>query len=156
MAMQQAQQFWQREADSKGPNSDDPAYCYAQAHSAVSRPSTLWARDPIMFCYLGYSIRLSTTRDETMRITCLDAAKIALELAEYVTQPSQTFWGPQPGNLTGKPWEALGTSFWSEDTSWLVYIGKEQPDKDCSKTDLDSRYWPATKPPIRIRPIPPT
>ncbi|KAJ6263476.1 hypothetical protein Dda_2040 [Drechslerella dactyloides] len=119
---------------------DAENYCYAQANSAVE----VINKDPVMFCYLGYTIRLSTTRNETMRVKCLEAAKIASQLAQYVIDDSQTAYGSLPP-FPGMTWEMVGTSFWSEDPSWVVYIGNEAG-STCDPSD-SWPIWPAKKAP---------
>ncbi|KAK6352360.1 hypothetical protein TWF730_009189 [Orbilia blumenaviensis] len=116
-------------------------FCYAQAHSAIEGNPL----DPMIFCdpKTGYSIHLHTTRDDTMRVRCSDAARIAWEWAR--ANRGQPHEGPRPEveqvdpipSYPGREWQTLGQSFWSQDPSWIVYIGKE----DC--TSQDPRiFWP--------------
>ncbi|KAK6510270.1 hypothetical protein TWF481_004987 [Arthrobotrys musiformis] len=109
-------------------------------------------RDPIVYCdELGYSIRLHNEEEAPKSINCLDAAKIAYELSLYlVARPDNSevrdkYWvhaGRKIPTTPERRWETIGHSFWSEDPSWFVYIGKEPPGS--CKFRFDARdYFPA-------------
>ncbi|KAK6360044.1 hypothetical protein TWF696_001163 [Orbilia brochopaga] len=137
----------------QGPQTEaEGIYCYAQAHSAINGDPL----DPIMYCdETGFSIRLHTTRDNTMRILCSDAAKIAGNLAKLLPiDPGALIPDSKPAlplqtqdavpTHPGREWETIGHSLWSEDPSWFVYIGKEAPG-GCLLPD-PKVMWPAINP----------
>ncbi|KAF3920650.1 hypothetical protein ABW21_db0206214 [Orbilia brochopaga] len=126
-------------------------YCFSVPRSADAEAASL--QDPQIYCENKYSIRLGNTRNEVMRIRCLDAVKIAVQLADYITEPNQAFSGPSPNVPENKkwPWEAVGTSFWSDDPSWFIYIGKENGDDEC-KNGPWGRYLGANEPDLTAIP----
>ncbi|KAF3914583.1 hypothetical protein ABW21_db0205651 [Orbilia brochopaga] len=118
-------------------NDPNPVYCWAQPHSDTNDKG-LPQLDPIMYCdETSFSIRLHTSRDTSMRIKCSAAAKIANDLISMIKSEAQGLSGtssPQlPPQYIVNPiekasltmWETVGRSFWSEDPTWFVYIGKE-------------------------------
>ncbi|KAK6338543.1 hypothetical protein TWF730_002606 [Orbilia blumenaviensis] len=123
-------------------------FCAAQPHSQYEGENF----DPIMYCdESGFSIRLHNAREETLSIKCLDAAKVAYELSLHLAVPPlKSDDEAKEWVHTGKPiattpdriWETIGHTFWSEDSSWFVYIGRE-PIESCKFKSNPVDYWPA-------------